>query len=202
MPPPVEPKIYHITHVDNLPSIIAGGGLLSDAAMIARGGPPQTIGMSDIKQARLTMPVLCHRGDFVGDYVPFTRRSLTAADRDQLFTLKAGLHQVVQWADGAGRRWAFTLSNARAAYTKFRASLDHLDQIDWGAVAATKWSGQGVPSEIKEAKQAEFLVRESFPWGLVSRIGVKSQQVYQQVREALNAAGHRPKVEIKPDWYY
>lgn len=35
---PAQPKLYHITHVDNLPAILAGG-LWSDAAMIARGGP-------------------------------------------------------------------------------------------------------------------------------------------------------------------
>jgi len=38
-PPPAQPKIYHITHVDNLASIIADDGLVSDAAMIARGDP-------------------------------------------------------------------------------------------------------------------------------------------------------------------
>ncbi len=71
MTAPENPKIYHITHVDNLPSIVAQGGLLSDAAMIAEGGPIAPIGMSTIKQWRLTLPVKCHSGDHVGDYVPF-----------------------------------------------------------------------------------------------------------------------------------
>jgi hypothetical protein len=70
-PPPSRPKIYHITHVDNLPAIISDGGLISDAAMIARGGPATPIGMSKIKQRRLSLPVHCHPGDHVGDYVPF-----------------------------------------------------------------------------------------------------------------------------------
>ena len=29
---PAQPKIYHICHVDRLASIVASGGLLSDAA--------------------------------------------------------------------------------------------------------------------------------------------------------------------------
>ncbi len=37
--PPANPKIYHITHVDNLQRIIADGYVLSDAAMNSRGGP-------------------------------------------------------------------------------------------------------------------------------------------------------------------
>ncbi len=68
---PVQPKLYHITHVDNLPAILAAGGLQSDAAMMAQGGPSASIGMSSIKQRRLGLPVRCHPGDHVGDYVPF-----------------------------------------------------------------------------------------------------------------------------------
>jgi hypothetical protein len=33
MPMPAQPKIYHICHVDRLPSVVASGGLLSDAAI-------------------------------------------------------------------------------------------------------------------------------------------------------------------------
>ena len=59
--PPANPKIYHITHVNNLPSIIAAGELISDAAMIQRGGPPAAVGMSKIKQRRLGLPHFRHR---------------------------------------------------------------------------------------------------------------------------------------------
>ena len=71
MPLPAWPKIYHIVPVDNLASIVANGGLIPDAAMTARGGPPVTIGMKTIKQRRLHLPVTCHPGTHVGDYVPF-----------------------------------------------------------------------------------------------------------------------------------
>ena len=50
---PAHPKIYHITHVDNLASLVADEMLLSDAAMIKRGGPKQAIGMSGIKRRRI-----------------------------------------------------------------------------------------------------------------------------------------------------
>lgn len=70
--PPGRPKIYHITHVDNLGGIIADGGLVSDREIIERGGPTQTIGMSDIKRRRVEeIAVYCHPGTKVGDYVPF-----------------------------------------------------------------------------------------------------------------------------------
>lgn len=51
---PERPKIYHITHVANLAAIIQAGGLWSDAAMIARGGPAASIGMNGSCGTRLS----------------------------------------------------------------------------------------------------------------------------------------------------
>lgn len=34
--PPDHPQLYHLTHIDNPPSILHDGGLRSDAAMLAR----------------------------------------------------------------------------------------------------------------------------------------------------------------------
>ncbi|TVR83394.1 MAG: DUF4433 domain-containing protein [Rhodospirillales bacterium] len=214
---PAAPKIYHIVHVDRLPSIIAEGGLLCDAEIVRRQAAGQamgtTIGMSDIKQRRLTRLMLDSHPDlFVGQCVPFyfCPRSIMLyliqrANHEELtyrggqgpiVHLEADLADTVAWADGNALRWAFTLSNAGAFYFEDRADLAQLGEIDWDAVQARVWRGK------KEGKQAEFLVEQSFPWGLASRIGVGSQQVYGQVRAALQAAGHKPHVEIKPDWYY
>jgi hypothetical protein len=58
------------------------------------------------------------------------------------------------------------------------------------------------PADVKEGKQAEFLVHQSFPWELVERIGVSSQGMAQQVANAMQGLAHRPRVEIRSDWYY
>lgn len=112
--------------------------------------------------------------------------------------LEADLHRVVRWAEANRRRWAFSLSNAGAVYTQFRASLDQLGDVNWAAVAANDFR----PADVKEAKQAEFLVQESFPWHLVERIGVHSQGIAQQAANAMQGAAHRPRIEIKREWYY
>lgn len=214
MPPP-QLKIYHITHVENLPSIIAEGALLSDAQMVARGGPAASIGMGHIKRRRLEkLEVRCHPGTMVGEYVPFyfCPRSvmlylLHRGDNPELahkggqrpiVHLEADLGEVVEWADEAKCLWAFSLTNAGAFYTHFYNRLDDLDQINWRAVAATDWRAP----EIKEGKQAEFLVYDSFPWGLVNRIGVSSMEVRNRTVAALRGAKHQPRVEIQPTWYY
>jgi hypothetical protein len=71
MPPPAQPKLYHILHVDRLSSVVADGCLWCDAVMIARDGSGTTIGMGSIKARRLALPVHPHPGSSVGDYVPF-----------------------------------------------------------------------------------------------------------------------------------
>ena len=72
MPIPAEPKIYHIVHVDRLPSIIADGWLWCDAEIVRRSPPGTTIGMNGIKQRRLNELTLTSHPDLhVGDCVPF-----------------------------------------------------------------------------------------------------------------------------------
>ena len=116
--------------------------------------------------------------------------------------LEADLKSVVAEADRYGVLWAFTLSNAGAFYPEFRSDLAALADINWNAVEAGQWAGNGVPSEIREGKQAEFLVQGTFPWNLVSRIGVRSQSTFDRVQAALRNAAHKPKIEIMPNWYY
>ncbi len=112
--------------------------------------------------------------------------------------LEADLHQVIRWADERRRRWAFSLSNAGAYYTEFRSRVTELDQIDWAAIAATDFRS----AELKEGKQAEFLVHESLPWELVVRVGVRSADIKARAVASIGAAAHRPLVEIQPAWYY
>ncbi|MBI2172445.1 MAG: DUF4433 domain-containing protein [Chloroflexi bacterium] len=212
--PPPHPKVYHITHIKNLPSIVADGCLWSERIIANRGGPNETIGMSVIKKRRLTLPVGPNSDTFVGDYVPFyfcprsvmlylihrgNHPDLSFRDgQSEIVHLEADLYSVVDWAKNANRPWAFSRSNAGAYYARFESSLAHLDQLDWAAIANTDFRD----ADVKEAKQAEFLVHEAFPWSLVARIGVISQPVQVAAARAIQAASHKPPIAVMPDWYY
>jgi hypothetical protein len=211
---PEPTSIFHITHVDNLASIIGDGGLLSDVEMEARGAPHRAVGMSSIKQRRMRLPVKCHPGDVVGEYVPFyfCPRSimlylLHMANHPELtyrggqgpiVHLQLDLHRAVGWAQEARVRWAFTLANAGAAYAPFRGSLDQLDDVDWESVAADDFRD----ARVKEGKQAEFLIQRCVPWELVERIGVRSERAQERAQAAVAGAAHRPPVDILPRWYF
>ncbi|GLK68110.1 type II toxin-antitoxin system toxin DNA ADP-ribosyl transferase DarT [Hansschlegelia plantiphila] len=211
---PARPKIYHIVHVDRLASIVLDGRIWSDAEVIARASPGTTIGMSGIKARRLRTKLDSHPDLAVGDCAPFyfCPRSImlyiiSMANHPELsyrggqapiVTLEADLQEAVEWAGAKDRRWAFTLSNAGSSYFDDRDDLADLGDINWDAIAA----GNFRDSEIKEGKQAEFLMERSFPWHLVRRIGVYSSAVAQQVANTLRGAAHRPPVEIRREWYY
>jgi hypothetical protein len=171
--------------------------------------------MSTIKRRRLeVLRVRCHPEDFVGEYVPFyfCPRSIMLyliyranhpeltyrGGQDPIVHLEADLRESIDWSEHQGRRWAFSLSNAGASYTEFRNRVEDLDEIDWSAVSNTDFSS----SDVKEGKRAEFLVHERFPWSLIRRVGVHSEQIKQQVCAALAGAKHRPPVVVRPDWYF
>lgn len=210
---PVRPKIYHIAHVDRLPSIVADQCLWCDREVVRRAPPGTTICMSKIKLRRLNeLRLTSHPDLFVGNCVPFyfCPRSVMlflihkANDPDLAYRggqgpivhFEADLHAVVAWANAQPRRWAFTLSNAGGRDFEDRSDIGRLGEIDWSAVHARDWQ------RCSYGKQAEFLLELSFPWHLVERIGVQSRATYTSAVNALRARGHRPPVEIRPEWYY
>ena len=216
---PRNPKIYHIVHQDRLTSIIANRQLVCDAEIQRRqqSDPNKAlgtaIGYSHIKQRRLTELTLPSYPDlYVGQCVPFyfcprpvmlyvihknTSQQLSYSEgQTPIVHLEADLHATVKWADAAGLRWAFTLSNAGATYFEDRTDLAQLDELRWAAIQARSWQSH------KDQKQAEFLVEKSFSWHLVDKIGVASEQVLKYVNERLLQADHKPTVEIASNWYY
>ena len=216
---PTHPKLFHIVHGDRLRSIVDDGGLYCDSRMGNRPSTGTTIGMANIKERRLRWRVPCHPDTSVGDYVPFYfcprspmlyviyRRSTDpdseselaySGGQEPIVHLEADLREMVDWADRAGRRWTFSTGNAAAAGVEFHDDLDRLDRIDWKAVEARDWS----ESEVKDKKQAEFLIYGFVPWRLVSRIGVVSDPIRKRVLQIIADSSHQPRVVVEPHWYY
>lgn len=215
MPPPADPKIYHILHVDRLPSVIIDGFLYSDAIISRRDPGGTVIGMDDIKRRRLEdLTLASHPGLHVGECVPFyyCSRSImlfliykrnhpnlsNAGGQGPVVHLEFDLQTVANWADGRNRRWAITNGNAGSRYFEDSGSLDYLRELNWQAIQARQWNQPA----IREHKQSEFLVEEQVAWHLVERIGVQNQRTREHVETFLSTSGHRPPVEIQSSWYY
>jgi hypothetical protein len=215
MRPPAQPKLYHILHYDKLPAISTEGFFLSDAELLARAGVAgTTIGMGNIKERRLKTALSCHPDLKVGSCVPFyfCPRSVMLyviyqanhpdlayrGGQTPIVHLEFDLQAVAAWAADNDLRWAFTLGNAGSVFFEDRNRLDQLSEVNWSAVRATQWNSP----DIKEGKQAEFLVERCVPWQLVERIVVVNQTVGNHVTAALASAAHRPPVVVERGWYY
>ncbi|QKC95827.1 type II toxin-antitoxin system toxin DNA ADP-ribosyl transferase DarT [Mesorhizobium sp. NZP2298] len=211
MPIPAQPKIYHIVHVDNLASIVKDGFLWPDAVMVKRQGAA-VIGNNEIKMDRLHLPVDCHPGTCVGDYVPFylcprsvmlyvisKRNNPNVPYRDgqgPVVHLMADMREVVEWASRIERKWAFTDINAANRAADFYDDLARLDQLNWDAITTRQWMS------CRDHKMAEFLMHEGFPWKLIRGIGVQSEKIGARAMAAFGANTHRPPVRVKREWYY
>jgi len=212
----VKPKIYHITHVGNLTSIIDLGYIESDARRVKQGNGQVSIGMTEIKRRRHhEITIACHPGTTVGEYVPFyfCPRSIMLyiihmgnhpdiahyrKGQVPIIHLQVDLETAVNWAYRQGVRWAFSDRNAGSYLADFYSSLDELDKIDWEAVRSTDFRNP----VVKEGKQAEFLMHDTCPWHLVEKIGVLDEQRRSQVTVILRKARHKPVVSIESAWYY
>ena len=207
-------KIYHIAHIDKLASIINSGFIFSDARVTSLNLGGTTIGMSKIKQRRLTMPLSSYPDLYAGKCVPFyfCPRSVMLyilyrgnhsevnyiGGQENIIHLEADLYKTIDWAARTGKRWVFTDANAGSYYFNDYNDINDLDKLNWNAIYSNDWRD----SQIKEAKQSEFLCEDSFDFGLVERIGVININIYQQVQNILVNSVYNPKIEIKRDWYY
>jgi broad specificity phosphatase PhoE len=98
------------------------------------------------------------------------------------------------------------LSNQHCFFTDIHADLDYAEQVDdfsrINELDLNKIINERYWQDFKEEKQAEFLAFEAVQWQTIQRIGVKSQEVAERVRDLIQRQAHQPDIVVKPDWYY
>jgi hypothetical protein len=212
--------IYHITHVNNLRTILRERAVLCDREARSRGLCSQSIAYDTIKQRRTARAVkkllggAVAAGGVLADYVPFyfTNRSpmLLAIHKGQVTDYLGGQSDVIYLVSSAekvsnsDRVWCFTDGHAVEGVTEFFDQLDELAKVDWNAVGTWKWGGKWLLADpdIKRRKQAEFLVHERFPLELVEQIAVMNRAMAEKVSGILREAGENLRVTVHPEWYH
>jgi len=100
---------------------------------------------------------------------------------------------------GGLSKWALSFSNAGAYVVEFGCDESDFHRLDWSAIFATDFRD----SDVKERKQAEFLVHEFFPFELIGRIGVCSNDIRDRVIATLRRHGLAGvDVQVIREWYY
>ena len=105
----------------------------------------------------------------------------------------------IQAVQATGRPWFFTDRHADLGYAEQIDSLERLDEVDWTVMPLRQWGGD---QEVKEKRQAEFLIHEWCPWTTIEAIGVIDREVATLVTAAIAGTAYQPRVEIHSDWYY
>lgn len=204
--------IYHITHIRNLPLILAHNGLYASNHMESNGIERVNIAHTNIqsRRAQTKVPVSPHGN--LHDYVPFyfAPRSpmLYAISRGYVEGYTEGQAPILHLVTSAQRiaqakvPFVFTDGHAIVAYSHFYNDLADFKKIDWDIMRVTYWNDTAEDNDRTRRRNAEFLVWQSLLWSLVTEIGVLYQDTQRSVLHLLEGQPHQPKVVLRRNWYY
>lgn len=200
--------LFRITHIGNLPRIIAAGKICcpshADADPEYLGiGHRSIIGTRDIKS-------ICKGpGGTFRDYVSF----YFGMRGPMMYSIKHGnsdveklpMNKIIYLVTSVERvkdlPFVFTDGQGIKAFTKFFDHLGDLGQVDLEAAKAKYWSEEDDP-DLKRRKQAEFLVHREVPFERVSHILTYNDAALAEVNKALVGCSHQPRTLAKPDYYF
>ena len=212
MAAPIPTPVFHITHIDNLSSIIQSGGCLSFNQKQNQGIGHVNVAYETIQDRRARTFVPCGPGGCLHDYVPF----YFAPRPPMLYAIHGGyvegyeqgqdplIHLVTtaQAVDNSGSEWVFTDGHATMAFSEFFDDLDDLGKVDWEVMESRYWNDTPTLPDRKRRRQAEFLIKNICPWELFSEIGVINSKIESRVKRLTEKSRHQPIVQIHRDWYY
>lgn len=168
--------LYRMTHIDNIPHILQYG-------IVHRSSPNRSscfvsIGDKSLIDYRNTKSVFVGSKTIVlGDFIPFyfgVRMPMLyviqhggnyvekARKAEEIVYVVVPLKEIVE----SGSLYYFSDGHATDSLTTFYDANDIKELpsiIDWDAVKSRFWSGDGIETDIKRRKQAEFLVKEDLP---------------------------------------
>ncbi|MCL6535540.1 MAG: DUF4433 domain-containing protein [Armatimonadetes bacterium] len=202
--------LYHMTHIQNLPSIIDAKVLYCDQRVQAIKA--RSIAYVNFKEKRRGKPVPVPPGGVIADYVPF----YFAPCSPMLYAIHTGcvdssltqseivyLTTTIEAIAKAGKRFVFTDCHPLSPVAHFNNDLDLLNRyVDWNVMRSAYWHDTPEYPHRKSRRQAEFLVHQTVEWTLIQHIGVYDQARLLQVNEFLAPASHKPLVSVQREWYY
>ncbi|MEO6943106.1 MAG: DUF4433 domain-containing protein [Lacisediminihabitans sp.] len=205
-----EQRIHHLTHIDNLASILSEG-LHSDASASLSTRPQVDISSEDTRVARRGIAVTgASMAATVADYVPFflspnaalwegirsrtpdprisaTARRLPAAE---FVLLVSTVKQVVDVLPEGSI--ALTDGDAADPRSRFATTGD-----DWERMLRRLVGGD----ESGALTRAEFLIHDTVPFELFSLVGVANDKARTAVRAILASSAHSPRLAVHPPWF-
>ena len=205
--------VFHITHVDNLETILRHEGLFSHNDCSRLGVQYRRIGDASLKDTRSSFPVQVPPHGCLGDYVPFYlgprspmqfrihRKSVAGYDgteQDVIF-----LVSTVTNLRKCGFSCFHTDGQANANRTKHIQGLDEVKStVDWTVIRGKWWLSTDQDPDRQRRRSAEVLVHKTCPFLFIEGIAAANNTMVKRVATMLDTMNVvRPVVE-RPGWYY
>lgn len=200
-------RLYHVTHIRNLPAILAEGALLPDTGERA-AHPLVDVASLAAREARRSAEVA---GRPVADFVPFFLSpharvwdSLRSRESDprlsgeathfapsEFVILVTGVAAALSAGDGTLADRAVADRDAALPLTRYGTGRDGAERMLRSLLA----------DESDALLDAEFLVPDGFPVASIALIGVSDEKVRDVVKRHLAEAGAKTKVAVYPPWF-
>ncbi|GAA5438239.1 DarT ssDNA thymidine ADP-ribosyltransferase family protein [Deinococcus aquaticus] len=184
-------RIYHFTHISNLPNIVKNG-ILSTNKLKFLERRHKSIASTDIQSRRSEMDVTCGPGGKVHDYVPlyFTSRSpmllgvinKRCIDQSDIVYLEFPISLI--------RRSDVVYTDASANTSvppNFYYSYEDLKKLNWPEIDSTRWSSE--TDELRHQKMAEVLVKDHLSLSDCVEIVVWDRVTKSFIEEKFKEAG-------------
>lgn len=221
MPIPIPTRLFHMTAIDNLDSILSKGALICKNSCSEDQIHYVNIAHSSVQNKRNTKNVPVPPHGYLHDYVPF----YFAPRSPMLYVINQGnvegchyrqdsiiyLQTTVERILGTSHLFVFTDRNASLDYAIFESDYTNLSKtVNWTYLTSPpaldsycKFFHDTVDyPQRREMRQAEFLVYNTFPIHLISEIGVHNNNVLMFVKRSLSKYHLNIPVSVKPDWYF
>ena len=212
VPPKV--RLFRLTHIDNLDTLLRREALHAPLHTPDDGLPYRTIHDISIQAKRYQRSIHCGPGGVIHDYLPFylgpRSPMLCKLSKGGVAGYDEGeepLVYLIAWAeDVADRNIEFVFSDGHgiAAFTQWFDTLDNLEKLDWPVILGRDWADTTEDNDRKRRKQAEFLIYQSLPWKMIQGIAVLNETMADKVKAILAQFPdlHHPPVHPVPQWYY
>jgi hypothetical protein len=191
-------RLYHLTHVSNLPAILASRALLADADAVV------DISSAAARETRRTIAV-SDEGETVASFVPF----FLAPETDVWDAVRFGnadprlsvpedavasdfVLLVTAISNLAGSSVVIADGDAAHPLTRFEMTPDAADRT-LRRIKADEESGR--------IRAAEYLVKDSVDFDAITLIAVANDKSKNAVRALVDPAGYRTRIAIHPPWF-
>jgi hypothetical protein len=212
-----EQRIYHVTHVRNLPNILASGALFADESVAWTERPTIDVSSSDTRAVRRATPVAGSGDATVAHFVPFflspnaslwqsirsnvadprLSRDIIDSDAADYVILVSTVKNVTEAAPAdSARAMPFVVADGDAGHVLTRFATTRED-----AERSLRRLRVDQDSDSPAIAQAELLVEDSFPFESVTLVGVAHDKARSAVKKILAESEFAPKVAVYPPWF-